>query len=194
MCDGKIVGVTPCKVTLPLKVNYSVEPIPINKIQANLEKDNSMLFTFVKDGYEVGEVVVKPKVTMDGRAIQINYPEGVSCILKKSQTDQTVYKKDPTIVAGAAAEMVNRDNPGGTALERTIIRWFFDSEPRGARIYWRVVSSIPSIVKNTNALYLGTTPYEETRGFNILGLTYENFRDVQIEIKLERPGYMEQVK
>lgn len=90
--------------------------------------------------------------------------------------------------------MVNRDNPGETALERTIIRWNFDSEPRGARISWRVISSIPDIVKNTNETYLTTTPYEETRSFNILGLTYENSRDVTIEIKLSKTGYYDQVK
>ncbi len=104
------------------------------------------------------------------------------------------YVEDPTIMAGEAGNMVSRDNPGGTALERTIIRWFFDSDPRGARIYWRVVSGIPSIVKNTNETYLMTTPFEETRAFNILGLTYENSRDVQIEIKVSKKGYEDQVK
>lgn len=91
-------------------------------------------------------------------------------------------------------EKVSRDNPGGTTLERTIIRWYFDSEPRGARVFWRVISSVPDEVKNTNELYLGTTPYEETRSFNILGLTYENSRDIQIEIKIVRPGYIDQMK
>lgn len=90
--------------------------------------------------------------------------------------------------------MVTRDNPGSTALERTIIRWNFDSSPQGARVYWRVVSSIPDIVKNTNELYLAPTPYEETRSFNILGLTYENSRDVIIEVKVKKAGYMDQVK
>ena len=102
--------------------------------------------------------------------------------------------KDPTIRKGEATKMVNRDNPGETALERTIIRWNFDSEPRGARISWRGISSIPDIVKNTNETYLTTTPYEETRSFNILGLTYENSRDVTIEIKLSKTGYYDQVK
>ncbi len=104
------------------------------------------------------------------------------------------YVEDPTIMAGEADNMVSRDAPGQTALERTIIRWYFDSDPRGARIYWRVVSSIPHIVKNTNETYLMTTPFEETRSFNILGLTYENSRDVQIEIKLSKKGYEDQVK
>lgn len=104
------------------------------------------------------------------------------------------YVKDPTIMAGEANNMVNRDAPGQTALERTVIRWYFDSEPRGARIFYRVISSIPSIVKNTNETYLMTTPFEETRAFNILGLTYENSRDVQIEIKVSKKGYEDQVK
>ncbi|MDR3189213.1 MAG: hypothetical protein LBT94_08555, partial [Prevotellaceae bacterium] len=108
--------------------------------------------------------------------------------------DADKYEKDPTIRAGEATNMVSRDRPGGTALERTIIRWNFESDPRGARIFWRVISSIPDEVKNTNETYLTTTPYEETRSFNILGLTYENSRDVTIEIKVRRKGYFDQVK
>lgn len=91
-------------------------------------------------------------------------------------------------------EIVSRNNPGSSNLERTIIRWYFDSEPRGARIFWRVVSSVPDEVKNTNELYLGTTPFEETKSFTILGLTYNNANNVQIEVKLTRPGYMDQIK
>ncbi len=109
-------------------------------------------------------------------------------------TPPITYRQDPTIVSGEASNMVSRDKPGQTALERTVIRWYFDSDPRGARIYWRVVSSIPSVVKNTNETYLMTTPFEETRSFNILGLTYENSRDVQIEIKVSKKGYEDQVK
>ena len=96
--------------------------------------------------------------------------------------------------AEESKERVSRDAAGKTDLEKTIIRWYFDSEPRGARVFWRVVSSVPDEVKNTNELYLGTTPYEDTRSFNILGLTYENSRNVQIEVKLVRPGYIDQVK
>ncbi len=104
------------------------------------------------------------------------------------------YAADPTITAGEADNMVSRDQPGQTDLEKVILRWYFDSDPRGARIYWRVISSIPHIVKNTNETYLMTTPFEETRSFNILGLTYENSRDVQIEIKVTKRGYEDQIK
>lgn len=101
---------------------------------------------------------------------------------------------DTTIPKGEAEQIVSRDKPGQTSLEQTIIRWAIDSDPQGARVFWRVVSSIPAQVKNTNETYLTTTPYEETRSFNILGLTYENSRDVQIEIKVVKNGYHEQVK
>ncbi len=111
-----------------------------------------------------------------------------------SAVNQNIPVEDPTIRAGEATNMVTRDKPGGTALERTIIRWYFDSEPRGSRIFWRVISSVPDQVKNTNELYLTSTPYEETRAFNILGLTYENSRDVVIEVKVTKTGYVDQVK
>ncbi|MBO5707060.1 MAG: hypothetical protein J6S05_08725 [Bacteroidaceae bacterium] len=120
-----------------------------------------------------------------------------SCKSAKTPTTTYVdreYSKDPSIMAGEARNTVSRDNAGGTALERTIIRWNFDSEPRGARVFWRVISSIPAEVKNTNEAYLGTTPYEETRSFNILGLSYVNSRDVTIEVVLRKSGYMDQVK
>lgn len=104
------------------------------------------------------------------------------------------YAADPSIPTGEARNRVSRDQPGQTALERTVLRWYFDSEPRGARIFWRVISSVPAEVKNTNETYLTTTPFEETRSFNIAGLTYENSRDVQIEIKVSKKGYEDQIK
>lgn len=108
---------------------------------------------------------------------------------------QTVYQEPATQTqTNNEPERVTRDNPGSTPLERTVIRWYFESEPKGARIFWRVVSSVPDEVKNTNELYLGTTPYEDTRAFNIIGLTEKNARDVQIEIKVKRRGYMDQTK
>ena len=116
---------------------------------------------------------------------------------KESQKEQAEALKlysDTSIPQGEARKSVSRDNPGQTALEQTIIRWAIDSDPQGARVFYRVLSSIPAVVKNTNETYLMTTPYEETRAFNILGLTYENSRDVQIEIKVVKTGYEAQVK
>ena len=127
-----------------------------------------------------------PGLAIDGATGAITKPSS-SYYTIFMQPKDVQKKQEPT-------ERVSRDAPGRTDLEKTIIRWYFDSEPRGARVFWRVVSSVPAEVKNTNELYLGTTPYEDTRSFNILGLTYENSRDVQIEIKLVRPGYMDQIK
>ena len=101
-----------------------------------------------------------------------------------------VYTPDPI----EPTEEVNRENPGASDLERKIIRLYFESEPQGARIFWRIVSSVPDEVKNTNELWLGNTPFEETRSFNIQGLTYQNANDVQIEIKVRRSGYLDQTK
>ena len=53
---------------------------------------------------------------------------------------------------------------------------------------------MPNEVKNTNETYLTTTPYEETRGFNIPGLTYQNSRNVTLEFKISKRGYEDQVK
>ena len=91
-------------------------------------------------------------------------------------------------------ETVSKENAGSTSLEKTIVRWYFESQPQGARIFWRIISSVPEEVKNTNENWLGNTPFEETRSFNIVGLTYENANDVQIEIKVRRPGYLDQTK
>lgn len=76
----------------------------------------------------------------------------------------------------------------------SIIRWYFDSDPRGARIFYRVISNVPQQVKNTNESYMTTTPLEETKALNIPGLTYQNSADVVIEIKVTKRGYEEQVK
>ena len=113
---------------------------------------------------------------------------------QKEQAEALKLYSDTSIPQGEARKSVSRDNPVQTALEQTIIRWAIDSDPQGARVFYRVLSSIPAVVKNTNETYLMTTPYEETRAFNILGLTYENSRDVQIEIKVVKTGYEAQVK
>lgn len=89
---------------------------------------------------------------------------------------------------------VNSNTPGATDMEKTILRWYIDSDPRGARVFWRVISNVPGEVPNTNETYLTTTPIEETRSFNIPGLTYENANNVTVEIKVSKRGFEDQVK
>lgn len=120
--------------------------------------------------------------------------QAMQAMAMKETAEAAQLYSDTSIPRGEARRKVSRDTPGQTALEKTIIRWAIDSDPQGARVFYRVLSSIPAVVKNTNETYLMTTPYEETRAFNILGLTYENSRDVQIEIKVVKSGYEAQVK
>lgn len=160
--------------------------IEIDKKQAQ----KTMIFKFVKDGYE------SKSVTISFNKNELKHNPIVYCSMKKEKkaVPQPAYTKDPTVTAAQSRQMVSRENPGQTDLEGTILRWFFDSDPRGARVFWRVISSVPNQVKNTNETYLTTTPLEETRGFNIQGLTYNNSRDVTIEIKVTKRGYEDQVK
>ncbi len=107
---------------------------------------------------------------------------------------EPVVAVEPQPQPQPTAQVVNRNTPGTTDMEKAIIRWYIDSEPRGARISWRVISNVPAEVKNTNETYMTTTPLEETRSLNILGLTYENSNNVTIEVKIEKRGYETQVK
>ena len=162
--------------------------IKIDKKQ--LEKN--LMFRFEKRGYESKTVII----SLDKKDIKKGAI--VHAKLEKSSTEDSsksnVYKKDPTIPQGQATSRVSRDRAGDTDMERSIIRWYFDSDPRGARIFYRVISNNPAEVKNTNETYLTNTPYEETKGFSIPGLTYENARNVTIEIKVSKKGYADQVK
>lgn len=137
----------------------------------------------IKDGYEIYNDVVSPKYT------GLGYYRGKS-FYKTTWPENLILELKPA----AVQERVTRSQPGKSTMEKTIIRWYFDSAPQGARIFWRVISSVPEEVKNTNELWLGSTPFEETRSFNIEGLTYENSRDVQIEIKVKCKGYVDQNK
>ena len=180
--DRLVSNTTPASISLPL---YQFTSQGFDS-----ESRKGINLKVVKEGYNIYERTVKPQTRILNNTAVWQWPNGILCELKKN----SVYETDPTIPIGAATERVTRDNPGQTSLERTIIRWYFDSAPQGARIFWRVISSVPNEVKNTNELWLGSTPFEETRSFNIQGLTYENSRDVQIEIKVKRKGYIDQNK
>lgn len=151
---------------------------------------SSIELTFVKDGYVSKIETIKPEITqISKKEYDFAWPKTILCELQDERDP-----RDKAVPKSELRKQVSRDKAGQSALEGTIIRWYFESAPQGARVFWRVVSSIPAEVKNTNETYLGTTPYEDTRSFNIIGLSYENSRDVQIEIKLKRKGYLDQAK
>lgn len=142
---------------------------------------------------------VYPRTTITGRATatgsytdmtiaNLTINEAYTNALRDIDWDKVAYflKRSKT-----ASEEKNKQvtGTGNTTLEHTIIRWFVDSAPKGADVFWRIVSSTLD-VKNTNQTYLGSTPYESTESFDIKGLTYNNSGNVQIEITCEKAGYI----
>ena len=83
---------------------------------------------------------------------------------------------------------------GNTALEHLVVHWNVQSQPKGADVWWRVISKIPNVVKNQQYKFLETTPYEGSETLNIKGLTYNNAGNVEIEIKCEKKGYNAQTR
>ncbi|MBP3639595.1 MAG: PEGA domain-containing protein [Muribaculaceae bacterium] len=152
----------------------------------------TMIIQVRKEGYE------NKSATVSYTAKQLKANPVLYLKMKKKASAAAAANRpsaaDPTVTVAESRQRVDRHNPGTTGMEQAIIRWFFDSDPRGARIFWRVISSVPAEVKNTNETYLTTTPLEETRSFNIQGLTYNNSRDVTVEIKVSKRGYEDQVK
>lgn len=195
--DGKVIGITPFTTSIFVPPLLIVSYNEYNN-NSRFRNNHRIEVKFVKEGYESGVEYIYPKLIYNKnykQSQQLLWSDGVFHEFTSAEGQSAnVYETDPSIPAGEANKVVSRDNPGQTALERTVIRWYFESEPQGARIYWRVISSVPDQVKNTNELWLGNTPFEETRSFNIQGLTYENSRDVQIEIKVRRNGYIDQTK
>ncbi len=189
LCDGAMAQKRIVINSNPAGAEVWINNVPTNQQTPAVIKNpggKSFTVTCKKKGYDDAKLMVIKRKGYDGKKV---YQDEVNVELSVNP-----YKKDTSIPQGAAEEVVTRDNPGRTTLERTIIRWYFESQPQGARIFWRVISSVPDQVKNTNELWLGNTPFEETRSFNIQGLTYENSRDVQIEIKVRRQGYLDQTK
>ncbi|MDE6341838.1 MAG: hypothetical protein K2K93_05930 [Muribaculaceae bacterium] len=160
--------------------------------------NRNLMFRFEKAGYESKtEIISFDKKDMKKKPVvytKLERDPQVVAAQNKQVEVARVYQQDPTIPAGQAETRVSRDNPGKTEMERTVIRWYFDSDPRGARVFYRVISNVPAEVKNTNETYLTNTPYEETKGFSIPGLTYENSRNVTVEIKISKKGFEDQVK
>ncbi|MDE6703633.1 MAG: hypothetical protein K2K00_08145, partial [Muribaculaceae bacterium] len=151
--------------------------------------DKNLMFRFEKNGYEAKTVIT----SLDKKELK-KQPIIYGKLDRVQNAEPVTHRADPTIPKGQEKARVSRDNAGQTSMEQSIIRWYFDSDPRGARVFYRVISNNPAEVKNTNETYLTNTPYEETKGFSIPGLTYENSRNVTVEIKISKKGYEDQVK
>ena len=148
--------------------------------------------------YDNHRTLVYPNVPVSGRATKagVSNDWALASIALNNAYANALADVDWDLIAF----LLNKDNPnkqvsgdGTTGLEKNVIRWFVTSQPKGADVYWRVVSSTPD-VKNTNRNYLGTTPYESTETLDIKGLKTNNLGNVQIEVTCERAGYLEQTK
>ena len=153
--------------------------------------------------YDANRQLVYPNVSVVGRSSQNGSPtnftiatqvinEAYINALKDVDWDKIAYFLRK---ASKPSQEANKQvqGEGNTSLESTVIRWYLDSAPKGADISLRIVSSTPE-VKNTNQNYVGSTPYETTETFDIVGLTYNNAGNVQIEVTCEKAGYITQKK
>ena len=146
---------------------------------------------------------VYPNVRVTGRFTKMAEPndyntanialnEAYTQMLENIDWDRIAYflKK-----ADSASKEKNKKvtGAGQSALESTVINWYIESSPRGADVYMRIISSTPN-VKNTNFKFMGSTPFESTETFDIIGLTYNVSGNVQVEVSCEKKGYVTQKK
>ena len=185
--EGKYIGTTPCNASVSGKLVYDIDA---NKVRDASIPPYSHEFTLTMDGYEPAKVYFEGKYEYHqsgwvggGQKYYIVKPKSYKlfAVLKKdnsySSWGQTANKDDV---------QQNKTNPD--------VRWHIDSDPEGAKIFWRVTSSIPDIVKNTELMYLGKTPFNETKPLNIQGINKDNSDKVKIEIEIVKNGYTKQNK
>lgn len=167
----------------------------------SLPEDVTNIMIIEPGGYEYKDIILKPygnknTFVFDDKAQQ-KYNE-LTGETHHSQKMTDAYEREadyniiePNTNRGTLIDVSkNKDN---NALEHSVIRWYITSKPLGADVYWRVVSSTPD-VKNTTRNFLGSTPYESTESMDIKGLNNNNAGNVQIEVSLEKDGYITQQK
>ncbi len=190
--EGKYIGTTPCKASSNMKTKELVYDIDANRVRDPSKPPYSIEFTITLDGYEPATVYFEGKYEyhQSGFGGQNKYylvkPKtfNLFAVLKKDQSVSVSTVQTPNLEIQQTVFQESKPD----------IRWHFDSEPEGARIYWKVISKEPDVVKNTAPLYLGITPYNEIKPFNIKGLDSENAENVIIEVEIVKKGYKKQVK
>lgn len=208
--EGEYVGTTPCKTTPDMKTKELVYDIDANKVSDPSKPPYSVEFTIILDGYEPATVYFEGKYDYResgwGRQKQKYYivqPKSYKLFaaLKKDNTyvpPQPIYSTPEQSPQKELTQAMNANQPEtkqNVAMdESSDVHWLFDSDPDGAKIFWKVNSSIPNFVKNTELLYLGKTPFNETKTLNIKGLNSENADLVEIEIEIVKRGYIKQNK
>lgn len=171
--EGAYLGRTPLsisKTTFPYDLVYK-----IRRDRADVSKPPySYVLTLKMDGYE------DQTVRIVGEWKFISKYRDMDCVagLKSTRISTVLEKIDTPEIAEELPD----------------IHWGIDSDPIGARVFWKVTSSIPNVVKSTDFIYLGATPIDITKPLNIRGITGENAGQVKIEVKAQYKGYKTETK
>lgn len=190
--EGKYIGTTPCTASSNMKAKQLVYDIDADRVRDPSQPPYSIEFTITMDGYEPATVYFEGKYEyhQSGFRGQNKY----YIVQPKSYKLFAVLKKDQSVSSNDGQTTVPQTQQVVIQEKNTEVRWHFDSDPEGARIYWRVKSLDSDIVKNTDLLYLGITPFNELKPFNIKGLNSENAKNVIIEVEIIKKGYKKQTK
>ena len=192
--DGKHVGTTPFKYTLPGKISKYVYDIDADKVRNPDKPPYSIKFTFVKDGYEsvteLWEGLYEYHESGLGVHKQKYYvvkPDGygVMAVLKSDRNNA-----DAVTGPVASSEVVQNEANGGNEI---VVRCNIDSEPDEARVFWRIISQDKKVL-GTDHQYLGKTPFKEEKVFSIAGLSNESAKKVKMELTVRKNGYYDETK
>ena len=200
--DNRTPITEPVTLSVDDQVYYDVEFPYVVKVKRGFE--SSYIVAKAK-GYEDGRLTVEKDfnpitlINIFGSLMIGGAVDGISgAMMKPSETHYMLNMQPKNYVEQVAdqvqAEVASVNLVAQASAKSVSVRCRFDSQPQGARLFWRVISSCPDQVQSTDELWLGNTPFEETRSFNIQGLTYENASEVQIEVLVRCNGYVEQTK
>lgn len=176
--EGEYIGTTPCSASVNQRLTYDIDA---NKVRNPSKPAYSYPFTIIMEGYEPATVYFEGKYNY--RQSGIGGQNKYYIVEPKTYKLFAVLKKDPNYTSNSTSFQESQPE----------VRWHFDSEPDGARLYWKVKSSTPN-VRSTESSYLGSTPFNELKPLNIPGLTNENSSNVTIEVEIIKKGYKKQVK
>lgn len=189
--EGKYIGTTPCGASTNMKTRKLVYDIDADRVSDPSKPPYSIEFTITMEGYEPATVYFEGEYEYHQSGIR---GQNKYYIVKpKSYNLFAVLRKDQSVSANPFQTTTSEVQQVVIEESKPEIRWQFDSDPEGARVFWKVMSS-DNAVKSSTPLYLGTTPYNELKPLNIKGLNSENSKYVTIEVEISKKGYVKQVK
>ena len=209
--EGTYIGTTPCSASVKQKLVYDIDA---NKVKDDSKPPYSFPFTITMEGYEPATVYFEGSYEYHEAGIggknkyYIVKPKSYKLFAVLKKDNNYISQESNNVSQGLDDEnrVANTDNYGISNLtsvqyiikedkqEKPEVRWRFDSDPSGAQIYWRIKSTIPETVSNSDLFYLGTTPFYEIKPLNIKGLDDDNSDKITIEIMVAKKGFVTQTK